>query len=244
MSLKTHEPSAGRLRRAERDGDLPVSATATQSVGFALGILLLPVALAAAALRCLDTLQQAILQPAQLTQASTLTGQLLKDLALILVPWLAAVALGTTLIALLQTRGFFRIGLLAPKADRLRPDRAWSGLLEGSRWLTLLLALSSGLLVAGAGAYFILHHLTSFAHAAERPLASAPLALWIVQHVTWVAVALALLAGLTDWLLRRAAWQQRLRMSHAEWLEDQKNTYGDPLLRAERKRLQREHLAD
>jgi flagellar biosynthesis protein FlhB len=46
-----------------------------------------------------------------------------------------------------------------------------------------------------------------------------------------------------DWLLRRSAWQQRQRMTHAEWLEDQKNTYGDPSVRAERKRLQREQLS-
>jgi flagellar biosynthesis protein FlhB len=53
-----------------------------------------------------------------------------------------------------------------------------------------------------------------------------------------------LLAGTADWLLRRNAWQQRQRMTRAEWVEDQKMTYGDPLLRAEHKRLQQESLAD
>lgn len=247
MSLKTHEPTPGRLRQAERRGDLPVSALATRSVGFALGITLLPVALGVLGLRCMDTLQRT-LDPAsplpQPAQATALLRGLAGDVALVLIPWLGAIVLGTVLITLLQTRGHFSVSALAPKWERLRPDRAWASIVRGSHWSSLALALTAGAAVAGAAAYFMLHHLQSFAHSAERPLASAPLAAWLVEHLGWVAVALALAAGLADWLLRRADWQHRQRMTHAEWLEDQKNTYGDPLLRAERKRLHREQIGD
>jgi flagellar biosynthesis protein FlhB len=247
MSLKTHEPSAARLRQAERRGDLPVSALATRSVGFALGALLLPVALGVLGLRCLDTLQRTLAATTASTQpeqAAALLRGLASDIALVLVPWLGAIALGTMLITLLQTRGHFSGSSLAPKWDRLRPDRAWANIASGSHWSSLALALTASALVAGTAAYLIVHHLDSLAHSAERPLASAPLAAWLVEHLIWVSGSLALAAGLADWLLRRANWQQRQRMSHAEWLEDQKNSYGDPLLRAERQRLHREQLGD
>jgi flagellar biosynthesis protein FlhB len=239
MSLKTHEPSAGRLRRTERQGDLPVSTLATRSVAFTSGVLLLPAVLATLGLRCMDTLQYAITRTAE---PSVLLQRLLRDVALVAVPWLAAIVLATTLFTLLQTRGFFNFGPLAPKLERLQPQRAWSNIVQGSHWLALLLALVAGLLVAGVGVYFVAHHLPSFAHATQRPLASAPLAARLVGHLAGLAVVLALLAGIADWLLRRGAWRQRQRMTRAEWLEDQKTMYGDPLLRAERKRLHREHL--
>jgi type III secretion protein U len=237
MPLKPYEPSAARLRRAERQGDLPVSAVATRSVGFTLGALSLPVVVAVLGLRAIDTLQHAITQP---IEPSALLHRALQDVAVIGVPWLALIAGSTILITLLQTRGFFSFGALAPKAERVRPQRAWSNLVQGSHWLALLLALGAGFSVASVGGYFVLHHLASFAHAAQRPLASTPLAAWLVEHLAVLAIVLALLAGVADWLLRRSAWQQRQRMTRAEWLEDQKSMYGDPLLRAERKRLQRE----
>jgi flagellar biosynthesis protein FlhB len=239
--VKTHEPSPRRLKRAEAEGDLPVSAVATRSVGFALGVLSLPIVLAALGLRSLDALQHAITRP---TEPGALLQRTLHDVVLIGAPWLAVIALATTLVTVLQTRGHFALSALAPRAERLHPQRAWSNVTQGTHWLTVLLALSAALLVAGGAAYFILHHLTSFAHAAERPLASAPLAAWLVEHLAWLTVVLALLAGTADWLLRRNAWQQRQRMTRAEWVEDQKMTYGDPLLRAEHKRLQQENLAD
>jgi type III secretion protein U len=214
-------------------------------VGFAVGVALLPVALGVLGLRCMDTLRRALepatplLQPAE---ALALLRGLASDVALVLVPWLGAIALGTTLITLLQTRGHFSASSLAAKWERLRPDRAWASIVSGTHWLSLALALATGTLVIGTAGYFILHHLESFAHSAERPLASAPLAAWLVERLLWVAVGLALVAGLADWLLRRADWQQRQRMTHAEWLEDQRNSYGDPLVRDERKRLHREQL--
>jgi flagellar biosynthetic protein FlhB len=241
MALKTHEPTAARLRRAEQKGDVPHSSTATRSLGFALGVLLLPITLAALGLRCLDTWQQALTQP---ISATALLGQVSQDVALIVLPWLAAIALATTLITLLQTRGYFRFGQIAPQVDRLRPDRAWSNALRGHHWLSVLLALMAALLIGGAGVYFVVHQLQSFAHSAERPLAAAPLAIRVAQQLAWVGVGVGLVAGLFDWLLRRSAWQERQRMTHAEWLEDQKTSYGDPAARAERKRLQREQLSD
>jgi flagellar biosynthesis protein FlhB len=241
MALKTHEPTPGRLRRAQRQGDLPVSSLASRSVGFAIGVLLLPATLATLGLRCLDAWRHALTQP---HDATVLLGQLLSDVTITLVPWLAAIVLATGLSTLLQTSGYFSVQPLAPQADRLRPDRAWMQLLRSQHWLTVLLALTTAALLASVGAYFVLHHLPSFGHSAQRPLATVPLALWVLQHFAWAAAALGLLAGIADWLLRRAAWQERQRMTHAEWLEEQKNSYGDPALRAEIKRLQREQLTE
>ncbi|HTM46493.1 MAG TPA: EscU/YscU/HrcU family type III secretion system export apparatus switch protein [Polyangiaceae bacterium] len=236
MAEKTEAPSAARLRRAAAEGDVTVSPVVTRWAALAMGALLLPALLAALALSSIDLLKRGLTHP---EAASALVSEALSDVAWIVLPWLAAVA-GFVLVAnLLQTRGALK--RREPSKRNERPFFSLNALriFDGAHWGTLLLALAGAASTAALGVYLALHYLQSLANVAERPTAAASLCFTVVKYTVAAALSVGLFAGAGDFLIRAWARSQRLRMTRAEWLEDQRAAFGDPAIRAERRRRQR-----
>jgi flagellar biosynthesis protein FlhB len=237
MAEKTEAPTPARIRRAIAEGDVTVSAVATRWVALALGVLLLPTALSTLAIRCLDLFKRGLTAPNALTGAAfALLHQALSDVAWVLLPWLAALAVGVTLATLLQTRGALKRRSSAKNAERAVFSLSGLRLFDGAHWGTLLVALCGAAATAALGVYLTAHHLQSFANAEQRPVAAAPLCFTVVNYLVAAALGVGLCAAAADFFIRAAARKQRLRMTRAEWLEDQRVAHGDSAVRSERQR--------
>lgn len=236
MANKTEAPTPRRLRRAREQGDIPVTPGAARSLGLAVGVTLLPGAFTLLGLRGVDLFRRALREPGNWRE---LLSRVYQDLSLILLPWLLAIGLAGVAITWLQTRRLLTWQRVAPQSQRLSMGERLNQWFNGQSWASAALA------AAGAAAFLMLtvvlarQDLQSFAHAAQRPLDSVPLTFAIIERTAWAAVCVGALLALSDWGLRFAAWRTRLRMTRAELLDEQRQTYGAPAVREERARRQR-----
>lgn len=233
MANKTEAPSPRRLRRAREQGDIPVTPGAARSIGLAIGLTLLPGTLTLLGLRSLDLFRRAAQEPANWRE---LLSRVCQDLALILLPWLLAIALAGIGVTWLQTRRLLTWQRVAPEPRGRSVGNPIMQWFSGHSWASATLS------AAGAAAFLMVtlvlarRDLQSFAHASQRPLRSVSLTLEVIERTAWAAVGVGLLLALGDWALRSAAWRMRLRMTRAELLEEQRQAYGDPAIREERAR--------
>jgi flagellar biosynthetic protein FlhB len=240
VAEKIEAPTPGRIRRALAEGDVPLSGAAVRWAGLLAGFLLLPALLAVFAMRSVDLLKRAIAEP---EQWQALLERALRDVVLVVAPWLAVVALATVVATVLQTRALARWQRLAPKGERFDPWRRVLQVTSAHHWAALALALVGALGLAMLGLFLIAQQLQSFAHALERPLAAIPLLLAVLERVFWAAIGIGLVVATLDLFVAWLAWRERLYMTRAEWLEDQKSAQPNPLLRGEIAR-QRRALSD
>lgn len=226
---RTEAPTPRRLEKAREEGQVPLS---REAVGFAT--------LAAAALACLLVLPgpgMAMLRAMRALLEAPGAGPavaLLWAAALVTVPVLLAVALGAVAATLAQT-GWPEQGLKV-EAGRLNP---WSGLtrlvgVEG--WIELLRTL---LKLAGVGAALWV--------AADPPALAAALALspallldralaagWDLIFATLLAFGVLALADLA---FTRFRFLRQMRMSREDIRQELRESEGDPMLKARRRRI-------
>ncbi|HEY0469201.1 MAG TPA: EscU/YscU/HrcU family type III secretion system export apparatus switch protein [Polyangiaceae bacterium] len=238
MSDKTEQATPKRLAKARSEGDSPVSATLSQSLGFIAALSVVGGAIALATEQVGALLSAALHHPGPPASASTLARVVLS----ICLPVVATAAAASAAASFVQTGGALSAKKLAPSLDRLNPFTGLKNLLSWQRVVSIARALIAASLVS----YFALRQLEShapdFAASIGDARAAARLAASIAGNVAWFAAALGVALGLLDLLLARRAWFQRHRMSKDEIKREHRESEGDPALKAARRRAHQEAL--
>ena len=224
---KPFEPTAGRLERARREGDMPRSTEITGVAAFAagaLGLILASPLLGAAA-------RAALSEGARDRRASFASLALIGVAALL--P--AAFALAGAIAARRAHSGklIFRF----PKIDfsRLNPANGIKTIFSRETALAGVKAV----VAAGAVALGLVPVLTgTFAQAVRggTPETIGELAIRGASAAAGIALAVGLAFALAGAALESAKWRRRLRMSLDELKRDLRQSEGDPSLRMRRRR--------
>lgn len=130
---------------------------------------------------------------------------------------------------------------LMPKFERVSPAAGFGRLLDWRQWLDHgRLALLAAALLAAAASYLM-------RHGAELPmLARMPVGAALGQGFAWVAagmgglLAVCVLAAVLDAPLQLYKHHAKLRMTREEVRQENKESEGDPHMKGERRRRQRE----
>ncbi len=245
MAEKTEEPTPRRLRQARREGDSPLSSYAAQSVAFIVAVALVPATARAVWERAAGDLRLSLSTPRQLT-TSSLAGALENTGATVVslvLPFIAAVGVSGAVAHVVQTGGAFAPGRLAPKLERLDPAAGFKRLLSPTRLFVVFRALASGVVVALLACFALRDHLPDLARIAGRPAWVGPVVSAVAGGLVWRVAFLGALLGVLDLVVMRRAWLRRLRMSKEEVTREQRESEGDPHVKAARERSHRELLA-
>ena len=240
---RTLEPSARRLEQARREGQVPRSRYLAHLLvlGAAAAALFLLAAPLIAELRLM--LARALSFDAQ-ALAVPLTERLAQLAAaglLAAAPMLLALALAAAAAPLLVGGWLFAPQLAAPKLERLSPWQGFARMFSVSAAVELGKVLLVLVLLAAVGFGYVASHLQDFASLAHQPLHAG------LAHFGWLAgVALALLAATVaaaaaiDVPFQLVQHRRRLRMTPEEARREQKESEGDPHLKARIRSAQRE----
>lgn len=240
-AARTHEPSTRRVEQARSAGQLAVSRDLTGAlVTLALGL-----ALAKEGKAMVGDLLLFMRDALAHATSSVPAERALRDGVLAMASTLAlpfAVMLWVgILIGVAQTRGLLRFRLARPEAHRLVPrlGRILSaqGLSAAGRALLRVAALGTVGALCFAWAAPTIFRLNG---SDARHLGDA---FFVVGKGGGLALAMALAGvGLTDYLGQRHRHRKALRMTWDEVKREHKETEGDPVLKAERKRIHAEWL--
>jgi flagellar biosynthesis protein FlhB len=244
VSDKTEEPTPRRLRRAQDEGDSPVSAFASQAVAFVCAVALAPTALAALATRASADLRAALARAAEPSPALAFEPlPFALSLLALTAPVLLAAAVASAVTSLLQSGG-----VVAPR--RLRPRLEALSVLAGLRRLGSGARATAALRAAlfGAGAAFLAYaalreHAGDLARSAGRVPEAAAVTGALAIELAKRAALLGLFLAVLDVVLARRAWRRRLKMTPREVKRERKETDGDPELTAARARARDELIA-
>ncbi len=232
MSDKTEQATPKRLAKARREGDSPISAALSQSVGLMAALCVVGGVVALTAEQAGALLSRALQHPSEPASPATIARVVLS----ISLPVVAVAAAASTAVSLLQTGGAISANRLAPSLDRLNPLTGLKNLFSWQR----VVGTARALLAASLVSYFALRQLEShapdFSASIGNARAAAVLAASVAGKVTWFAAAVAVSLGLLDLLLTRRAWFQRHRMSKDEIKREHRESEGDPALKAARRR--------
>ncbi|HEY1537547.1 MAG TPA: EscU/YscU/HrcU family type III secretion system export apparatus switch protein [Polyangiaceae bacterium] len=238
MSEKTEQPTPKRLAKARSEGDSPLSAALSQSVGFVAALAVVGGAITVAAQQAGALIGAALARPLEPASPSTLAWVVLG----ITLPVLTASAGASAAASFVQTGGGLSLHKLSPSFDRLN---AFTGLKNLFSWQRIV-GIGRALLAASLVGFFALRELTKhaadYAAAVGNAPAAAALAASSAMRVAWLAAAVGLALGLVDLLLTRRAWFQRHRMSKDEIKREYRESEGDPALKAARRRAHQEAL--
>ena len=240
---KTEEPTPKRLRKAQEDGDVPVSAALTQASAFLVVALAAPAAVRATAARVGDSLVVAIGSRGDgLDAGAALTDALMAGLTLS-APILLMAAFVAAVVSAVQGGGVMAPGKLAPDLSRLSPAKGLAGLFSPQRasqiGRSLLAAVAIALIVRSA----FRDHLPDLAATLGSPAKAATVAGALSARLIRDVALVLLAAAFADLALTRRAWTKRLRMSKDEVKRESKESEGDPQLKAARERAHHELLA-
>ncbi len=238
MAEKTEQPTARRLEKARLDGDSPVSAPLTQSVGFLVAVLLAPAVVAAAAHRAAELIRRAIEQPDRAFSPIELST----DIVTLTAPMLAAAALAAAAASAVQSGGIVSAKKIAPDLSRANPFTGFKNLVTWQRIVGVIRALVAASLVSYIVVDLVLEHGADLANAvgsgSNAGLVAAELSLTLTRYAAVIGLAL----GIVDLLMTRRSWIKRLMMTKDEVRREHKEAEGDPEIKAARRRAHEEML--
>jgi flagellar biosynthetic protein FlhB len=244
-AARTEEPTPRRLREARQRGEIPRSRDLTAAVSLwfvlaAMALLVLPlVPVLADAVRRTVTAAGGGGEPALAREGAAWARLGLRlTLPVLLAAVLAALACG-----IVQVGGVFTFEPVRPQLERLHPGRGLRRLFARG-WIEALKSLLKFAMVATAALLAARGALAELAAAARGDVATVAAVLAAALARLAVAGGAMLLAlGALDLLYQRWRHRRDLRMTREEVRREQREEEGDPQLRAERRRLQRELLA-
>ena len=238
MNDKTEPATPKRLSKARSEGDSPISAALSQSVGFVAALSVVGGVVALATEQAGALLSAALHHPNEPASPSTIARVVLS----ISLPIVAVAAAASAAASFVQTGGTISAKKLSPSFDRLNPFTGLKNLLSWQR----LAGIARALVAASLVSYFALRQLKShaadFASSIGNARAAALLAASLAGKVAWFAAAVGVALGLLDLLLTRRAWFQRHRMNKDEIKREHRESEGDPALKAARRRAHQEAL--
>jgi len=238
MSDKTEQATPKRLAKARREGDSPISAALSQSVGFIAALPVVGGVVALATEQAGALLSAALHHPSEPASPTTIARVVLS----ISLPLVAVATTASAAASIVQTGSAISASKLKPSLDRLNPFTGLKNLFSWQR----VVGIARALLAASLVSYFALRQLKShapdFASSIGNARAAAALAVSLAGTVAWFAGAVGVSLGLLDLLLTRRAWFQRHRMSKDEIKREHRESEGDPALKAARRRAHQEAL--
>jgi len=238
MSDKTEEATPKRLKKARAEGDSPVSAALSQSVGFMAALSVVGGVVTLATEQTSALLSLALRHPTEPASPTTIARIVLT----ISLPVVALAAAASCAASFVQTGANVSAKKLVPSLDRLNPFTGLKNLFSWQRIVGIARSLFAATLVSYYALRQLRAHAADFASAIGNARAAAVLAASVAGKVAWFAAAIGVSLGLLDLLLTRRAWFQRHRMSKDEVKREHRESEGDPALKAARRRAHQEAL--
>jgi flagellar biosynthesis protein FlhB len=239
MSEKAEQATPKREQRARDDGDSGLSTNLAQAVAFALAVAVLPLWLGAFIEFAAHAMREAMAHP---HETSPSAQQVATTVLVLTCPPLLLVAAASGLVQLLQTRGVFSAKRLAPNFAKLNPIDGLKQLVSATR----LFSIARALLFCGVVIFWAFQGLRdnarNFAAAAGSAMAATSVAAPLLKTLLFKVAVLGLSLGALDFLISRASWQKRIKMTKDEVRREHKENDGDPELKSARERAHREAL--
>lgn len=244
MSDKTEEATPKRLRKAQEEGNSPLSTFASQSVAFLCAVAIAPAAAAALAADASDGLRSAFGEAAKASPSVHVDAiAIASSVVALSAPVLAVAAATGAVTSLVQTGGVIATKKLAPDLSKLNPVEGFKNLLSTQRLITVARAAMLGLAVAYFAYDALRSHAIDIAHTTGRLDAAVLVAKVIAVDVAKRAAIAGLFLAVLDVVVTRSSWRKRLRMSKDEIKREHKESEGDPEQKAARERAHHEMLA-
>lgn len=244
MSDKTEEPTPKRLRKAQEEGNSPLSTFASQSVAFVCAVAVAPAAFASLALRAGGDLRAAIGRAADASPTAAFdVASLATSVLAFSLPILTVAAVSSAVASLVQTGGVIATKKLAPNLNKLDPIQGMKQLVSAQRLIAIVRAA-----LFAAGVAWLVHssvktHAASLARSAGSLDRAMALAATMAVDVAKKASIIGLFLAVIDVVITRRSWRKKLRMRKDEVKREHKESEGDPQLKAARERAHHEMLA-
>ncbi|HVH46188.1 MAG TPA: EscU/YscU/HrcU family type III secretion system export apparatus switch protein [Labilithrix sp.] len=244
MSDKTEEPTPKRLRKAQEEGDSPLSTFASQSVAFVCAVAIAPVAVLALATQAGGDLRVALSRAADVAPSASCDPTVLAtSVVLLSAPVLAAAAITGAVTSLVQTGGVIATKKLTPNLGKLDPIQGFKQLFSGQRLIAVLRAALFAAAVVWIVEAALRSNAGALARVAGRLDAAASLAAGIALEVAKKAAVIGLFLAILDVVITRRSWRKKLMMTKADVKREHKESEGDPQQKAARERAHHEMLA-
>lgn len=239
---KTHDPTAKRLEDARRKGEVAVAAEMRHAVMFTAMLLVMGTlglsALAAIgrlATRLWGSAEDVRLEPAG---AQAFATSLLGELAWALGPVLAVLLGFGLLIGVTQGRPSFSWTRLKPKWSKLNPVNGFKRMFGPQGLMEFAKTLAKCLLVSGVATTVVWPHATGIDQLVgmepiEIARSAGALVLLMLKAVLLLVVALAAF----DWFYQHRAFFAKMKMSFQELKDEQKESDGDPMVKARQRQI-------
>ena len=244
MSDKTEQATPKKLRKAQEEGDSPISAFASQSVAFLCAAFVAPAAITALASQSAIDLRSAIAHAAEPSPTATLApAAVATTVVLLTVPILAAAAVAAAVAAVVQSGGVVATRRLQPKLERLNFIAGFRQLFSTSRLVAIVRSALFGAAVAWFAYAALRDHAGDIARSAGRLPEAGALAGYVALGVVKRAAVLGVFLAVLDVVVTRRAWHKKLMMTKTDVKREHKESEGDPQLKAARERAHHEMLA-
>ena len=240
---KTEEPTAKRLRDARRDGDIAKSRDLSQTVSILVWILILAAlstffAKRIGALLEFTWTQIDLSSPNAIAEVGTMA---IKTFLLLTILPLGIVSLVGVFADFLQVGPVFAPKRIAPDGSRLSPAEGFKRVFSADNLFEMAKAMLKTAVLATL-IYFILRHYLP--DILKLPMAGISSYIGLDRRLILVlgasVVALFAFVSVADRLYQNYSQRKKLRMTKSDVKREQKEDHGDPQLRGQRKRMQRQ----
>ena len=244
MSDQTEEATPKKLRKAQEEGDSPISAFASQAVAFLCAVAIAPAAIAALASHASSDLRAAIARAGDVSPTIAFEPLPVATAVITLTaPILLAAAAAAAVTSVVQSGGIIATKRLQPKLDRLDLIKGFANLFSTSRLVSVLRSALFGAAVAYFAFTALRDHAGDLARTAGRLPEAAAVAGIIALDVVKRAAILGVFLAVLDVVVTRRSWHKKQRMSKSDVKREHKESEGDPQLKAARERAHHEMLA-
>jgi flagellar biosynthesis protein FlhB len=242
---RTIDPSAKRLEDARKEGHVPRSRDLAHL--FVIGAAVTALALVGSSI---GNASRHMLARGMQFDAATATepghmaerlGELTADALIAVAPVLAIMVVASIAAPLLLGGWLFAPGVVIPKLERLDPTQGFGRLFSLQSAVGLFKTMLLAILLAAVGASFIVGHIPDFASLASYalPVALGQFFKLIMSAFALMAVTLAAVAAI-DVPFQIFQFRSQYKMTVQEAREEERELQGDPRLKAQIRRVQRE----
>jgi flagellar biosynthesis protein FlhB len=244
VSDKTEEPTPKRLRKAQEEGNSPISSFASQAVAFLCAVAVAPAAIGALASQTSTDLRAALARAGDSSPTVAFDPLPVATSVLVLtVPILAAAGIAAAVTSVIQSGGIIATKRLQPKLERLNVFAGFAQLFSTSRLVAVLRAALFGAAVSWFAYAALRDHAGDLARTAGRLPEAAALAGVVALGVVKRSAILGVFLAVLDVVVTRRSWRKKLMMDKSEVKREHKESEGDPQLKAARDRAHHEMLA-
>jgi len=238
VSDKTEDPTPRRLAKAREKGEVAVSATASQSLGFLVAVFTVTGTVTATASEASALLRRAIREGGTSWSSQDFALELVK----LVTPLLVVVGASAALSTVVQTGGLWAPGRVAPDLAKLDPIAGLRSLFSWQRSWNVARALLAALVVGWLSWRELVRNAADLAHSVGQRASAAVLAEHAAYRLARNAAFVGLALGLVDLLVVRRSFLGKQKMSKAEVKREHRESEGDPQLKAARHRAHQEML--